>query len=975
MEEQTLNISSEKETESPTLNGLFPIVGIGASAGGMEAIETLFSAMPGTVNMAFVIIQHLSPTHKSMMSSLLAKHTGMKVMEAKDGIKIEPGCVYINPPDRNMALINGTLCFMELPPPRELRLSIDYFFRTLAEDREEKAICIVLSGTGSDGTLGIKAVKEKGGLVMVQSPESAKYDGMPRSAISAGLADYVLPPESMPDQLIKYVRHPYILQPVGCTAETGTDEEEFQKHIQKLFVLIRLHTGHDFSHYKMSTIRRRIARRMAVHQIDTTAHYLRYVHENPAETELLFKDLIIGVTRFFRHPEAFDMLKENVIPALLETKDPDSEIRVWVAGCSTGEEAYSLAMIFAEVMEMLKKHFEIRIFASDIDHDAIRHACAGKYPDSIAADVSRERLNRFFTKEDNGYKVRKNIRETVVFSFQNIIKDPPFSKTDMVSCRNLMIYMDNVLQKKLLSLFHYSLNENGILLLGNSESIGGASDLFLSVDVKWKIYRRRPGNDSGTEGQVRLPLCEFPVALRETERTVFPVADIHGLFEKLVIRDYSLPGVLIHGKHFEIIHFVGQTEKYLCLPSGKADFDLMKMAREGLRHKLTEIIWQAVREKRTAKCRNVNFQYQGGIHAVDLEARPLREPEGLEGFVLVIFDDRAYPETPVLKTEEIPEHEMPVVAAIQQELRMTRDNLQVFVEELEASGEELRSTNEEMQSVNEELQSTNEELETSKEELQSTNEELTTVNSELRGKVDELSRANNDIGNLLESIEIGTVFLDARLCIRRFTPPAAKIFNLIPSDIGRRISDITSNLLYESISEDVKNVLDKLACKEFEVQHKAGNCYSVRILPYRTSENVIDGVVMTFTDITDTKTAINAMRRWASVVKKCDDAVMIQDTEGKILAWNRAAEQLHGIAEAEALKMNIRELIPEDKQDEAQAVTEKLKKGETVESFETRRLTRDRRLLDVFLKIIPLHDDSGRLAEFAIMEHNLSRAE
>ncbi len=350
-------------------NNSFPIVGIGASAGGMEAIETFFSAMPADSNMAFVIIQHLSPTHKSLMSSLLAKHTRMKVMEAQDGIKIEPGCVYINPPDRNMALINGTLCFMELPAARELRLSVDYFFRTLAEDREEKAICIILSGTGSDGTLGVKAVKEKGGLVIIQDPESAKYDGMPRSAISAGLADYILPPEKMPEQLMKYMQHPYIVQP----AEIGTDEEGFQKHIQKIFVLIRLHTGHDFSHYKISTVRRRIARRMAVHQIGSIGIYVRYIQENPQETELLFKDLIIGVTRFFRHPEAFDMLKQSVITAMLENKKPDSEIRIWVPACSTGEEAYSLTMISAEVTEMLKKHFEIRIFASDIDPGAIRH--------------------------------------------------------------------------------------------------------------------------------------------------------------------------------------------------------------------------------------------------------------------------------------------------------------------------------------------------------------------------------------------------------------------------------------------------------------------------------------------------------------------------------------------------------------------------------------------------------------------------
>jgi len=956
----------EKNTPSPELPGIpddsFPIVGIGASAGGMEAIETFFSAMPADVGMAFVIIQHLSPSHKSLMSSLLAKHTSMKVLEAQDGIKIELGCVYINPPDRNIALINGALHFMEMPPARELRLSIDYFFRTLAEDREEKAICIIFSGTGSDGTLGVKAVKEKGGMVMVQKPESAKYDGMPHSAISTGLADYILPPENMPEQLIKYVQHPYIVR----TSET--EENEFHKSVQKIFVLIRLHTGHDFSHYKITTVRRRIARRMAVHQIDSMVSYIRYLHENPVETELLFKDLLIGVTRFFRHPEAFDMLKESVIPAMLENRAADSEIRVWVPGCSTGEEAYSLAIIFAEVMEMLKKHFEIRIFASDIDPEAIRQARSGQYPDSIAGDISHDRLNQFFTKEGNGYKVKKRIRESVVYSIHNIIKDPPFSKTDMISCRNLMIYIDTALQKKILSLFHYSLNENGVLLLGTSESIGGASDLFSAIDVKWKIYRRNADSESAITDYFRLPLCELPVALRAKGAAAASGADIQSLLEKLVIRDYVLSCVLISGKNYEVLHIIGQTEKYLTLPSGKADFNILKMAREDIRSKLTEMIWQAVRRKQIVRSGNLKFQYHGTLHAVDVEVRPLREPAGLEGTLLVIFDDRAYPEKRVSKKEKTSEHEPPAVAALEQELRFTREHLQVTVEEREASNEELRSTNEEMQSVNEELQSANEELETSKEELQSTNEELTTVNSELRSKVDELSQANSDIGNLFASIEIGTVFLDARLCVRRFTPAVSKIFNLISSDTGRRLSDITSNLLCDTLCNDAKEVLDTLIRREFEIQHKAGNWYAVRILPYRTTENVIDGVVITFTDITETKVAIKAMRRWASVVQNFSGAVIIQDAEGKILGWNKAAEELHGWTEAEALKMNIRELIPEDRQAEARAVIGKLKKGESVKPFETRRLTRDGRLLNVSLKIAPL---SGEEFNFAVIEWEL----
>jgi len=966
--------NAKKTLIKPKETNDFPIVGLGASAGGLEALEAFFSNMPHDSGIGFVIIQHLSPRHKSVMAGLLAKDTQMKVLEIKDGMKVKPDHVYLNPPSKDVTLINGVLQLMDPVKTGGINLPIDSFFRSMAEEMGEKAICVILSGTASDGAMGLKAVKGEGGLVMVQDPASAKYDGMPRSAIATGMVDFILPVEKIPAELVKYAKAPYIVPP----KKVIVTDDQFANYIQKIFSLIRSATGHDLSHYKHTTIRRRIERRMAIHQVNTIADYVKYLEQTPPEVDILFKDMLIGVTNFFRDPEAFKVLKEQVLPALLKNKDPDSLIRIWSVGCSTGEEAYSMAILFSEAMDMVKQHFNIQVFASDIDAQSIDYARLGTYPDNIAADVSQERLVRYFVKEGNTYKVRKQIRDRVVFAVQNVIKDPPFSKIDLVSCRNLLIYMDGKLQKKVLPLCHYTLNKDGILFLGTSESIGEFTDLFHPIDRKWKIFRRK---DAFVERAVDYPGLPFYQGskLDDTIEMKQPKEmDIQHVAKEVILENFALPGVLVNEK-YEIIHFMGKTDKYLETPVGKASFNILSMAREGLRFKLSTALHNTVRQKQTTIHNSLRIKYNGEFRIVDLTVRPLTEFPGTPGYILVMFDDKTPFENPAKKRGEkaaIDESD-PVIVSLERELVSTKEHLQVTIEELETANEELKSTNEELQSTNEELQSTNEEMETSKEELQSTNEELVTVNTELQHKLDELSQANSDISNLLGSTQIGTIFLDTNLNIKRFTPAAINIFNLIQTDLGRPISDITSKIRYDQLTKDCREVLDTLIFKEAEVQDTDNNWYAMRISPYRTLENIIDGVVITFVDITKIKRAEKALRdsevdrRLAAVIRDSNDAVTVQDFEGNIIAWNRGAVKMYGYSEDEALEMNIRDLVPEDKRKEALAFIKKLQKEE-MGSFETRRITKDGKQLKVWLTVSRLVDDDGKPIAIATTERNIT---
>jgi len=849
--------------------GGFPVVGIGASAGGLAAFEAFFSAMPADTDsgMAFVLVQHLAPDHKSLLTSLVKRYTHMQVYEVEDGMVVQPNCAYIIPPNHDMAFLNGSLQLLEPAAARGLRLPIDFFFRSLAQDQHERAICIVLSGTGSDGTQGLRVVKGEGGMAMAQSPDSTEYDGMPASAIATGLVDYVLPPAEMPAQLIAYVSHAFGKTPrpaVATLPQTGAA-------LKKIGVLLRDRTGHDFSQYKQNTLIRRVERRMALQQIELPEQYLQHLQKNPAEIDTLFRDLLIGVTCFFRDPELFAALEAQAIPRLFADKPAGATVRVWVCGCSTGEEAYSIAMLLQECQENLKEAYRLQVFATDIDPRAIEQARNGVFPANIAADVPPARLARFFVHdaENGSYRIQKSIRDLLVFSEQDVIKDPPFSRLDLISCRNLLIYMNADLQKKLIPLFHHALNPKGLLFLGNSETVGEFFGLFSTLDRKAKLFLRQEepaGVAPLALGDFAPPLTHKGLAARRQSQAagVAPL-NARALTEQALLQYYAPASVLINHRG-DILYFHGRTGRYLEPAPGEAVLNVVAMAREGLRRELASALHRAAARREAIHYPGLQVKTNGGFSAVNLSLWPVEANEAgaLAGLYLVVLDE---PPEALLLDAAVAEEDKPSsagerrIALLEQELRAKEEYLQTALEEMETANEELKSTNEEMQSINEELQSTNEELETSKEELQSVNEELATVNAELQTKVFDLSRANNDMNNLLAGTGVATLFVDHQLRIARFTPAATQLINLIDTDIGRPVGHIVSNLRgYDRLVEDVQAVLDSLVPHEAEVQTKSGGWYLMRMGPYRTLDNVIEGAVITFVDITERKRAELALR-------------------------------------------------------------------------------------------------------------------
>jgi chemotaxis methyl-accepting protein methylase len=842
----------------------FPIVGIGTSAGGLEALELFLKNVPAGSGMAFVIVQHLDPTHKGMLAELLQRATPMRVMQVQDRTRVQPDCVYVIPPNKDLSILHGVLHLLDPVAPRGLRLPIDFFFRSLAEDAEERSIGVILSGMGTDGTLGLKAIKGKAGVVFVQDPASAKFDGMPRSAVAAGLADVVAPVETLPGKIIAYLHHVPLMAKPGLA-----EKDEGHSAFEKVVILLRSQTGHDFSLYKKNTVYRRIERRMGIHQIDQIGTYVRFLQENPQELELLFKELLIGVTSFFRDPAAWEVLKAQVIPALLKDRPPSQALRVWIPACSTGEEAYSLAIVFKEALEQLKsaRSHTLQIFATDLDRDAIEKARAAVFPANIAADVSPERLSRFFVQVEHGYQVAKPVRELVIFAPQNIIMDPPFTKLDLVSCRNLLIYLTPELQKKLLPLFHYSLNPAGVLFLGSAETIGEFTDLFASLEGKARLYRR-------IEAGLRAEPVGFPASFAPARtgapppNALKPPANLQSQAEQLLLQRYSPAAVLVNDKG-DILFISGRTGKYLELPAGKTNLNLFAMAREGLRYELSDAFRKALRQKDAVIRKNVKVGTNGGVQTVDLTVQAIAEPEALRGLVMIVFTDVATPpdtKGPAKAKSSTASHAR--VAALERDHEQTRQELQTTREEMQTSQEEAKSTNEEMQSMNEEFQSTNEELTTSKEEMQSMNEELQTLNHELQAKVDTLSQLNNDMKNLLESTEIATVFLDPALHVRLFTAGSNRVFKLIPGDVGRPITDIASELAYPELAAVAREVLRTLTVHEQPVAARDGRWFLVRIMPYRTLENMIDGVVITFADITAAKTLEGKLRATQAGMEK-----------------------------------------------------------------------------------------------------------
>lgn len=847
----------KKEDKPPPTQRPLSIVGIGASAGGLVALEQFFGHVPPNSGLAYVVVQHLDPKREGMLVELLQRHTPMPVAEVKDQTLVEPNHVYVIPPGHDLSLLKGVLHLLVPPELRGLRLPIDFFLKSLADDQQENSIGVILSGMGADGTQGLRAIRLAAGACFVQTPATAQFDSMPRSALEAGVGDVVAPADELPVKIMAYVGRSQLAIDADTRQKADREEAGF---LDKVIVLLRNQTGHDFSYYKRSTISRRVERRMGLHQLARVADYLRYLRENPHESELLFNELLIGVTNFFRDPAVWDQVKNEVIPALLAKYPDGGALRAWVPGCSTGEEAYSLAMVFREALALAKPvaHFTLQIFASDLDRDAIAVARAGIYPRHIGADVSEQRLDRFFVDDAAGHRISNEIREMVIFAEHNLIAAPPFTKLDFLSCRNLLIYLEAELQAKLMELFHYSLAPGGYLLLGSAESIGAATELFAPLPGKTRLYRRLDVPD-------RMLPVGFPAAFVQAHGKLgagaatlmndglAQVPSLKVLVETLLLQRYAPAAVLVT-EQGEALYFGGRTGKYLEPAAGKPNLNLFAMARSGLDQALNEAFHRALRDKSMVTVKNVKVSSENAVQHVDIVVQPLQEPAALRGLALVVFYDVPKPRQrhPNASGASGAENGNRMDALVQ-ELQQSREEARSVREEMQTAQEELKSSNEELQSMNEELQSTNEELTTSKEEMQSMNEELQTVNHELQAKVSDLARASNDMKNLLDSTEIATLFLDDALHVRRFTPQTTRIIKLIPGDMGRPITDIVSDLVYPELVADAREVLRTLMFCERDVPTSDERWFSVRTMPYRTQENRIDGLVITFSDISRRK--------------------------------------------------------------------------------------------------------------------------
>ena len=830
------------DDEQPSL-----VVGLGASAGGIQALKKFFTEVDEHSGMSYVVILHMSPEHESRLAEVLQPTTPIPVSQVQDSERIKPDHVYVIPPNKLLAITDGHLQLSPITGFEERRSPIDLFFRTLAEKKDSAAVAVVLSGTGSDGSVGIKRVKEYGGIVFVQEPQEADYPDMPRNSIATGMVDYVLPVSEIPAKILSYKEHLGSIK-IEEVEESAPSEE---RPLLDIFTQLRVRTGHDFSDYKRATILRRIERRISLRELQTLDAYSRYLREHPKEVYLLMKDLLISVTNFFRDAEAIEALAEKVIPKILERKDPEDLVRVWVAGCATGEEAYSLAMLFIEQIENAARPSRLQIFATDLDQDAIQVAREGYYSEAEVADVTQERLRRFFNREGDGYRIRRELRETVLFALHNVLRDPPFSHLDLVSCRNLLIYLNRTAQGKVLEVMHFSLNRSGFLFLGASESIEGAKDLFSVIDKDHHIFRSRPVPPrSFPIPEINVRPIPLSLSTRQTtsehkramERLSY--ADLH---QRLLER-YAAPSVIVN-EDYEIVHLSDRAGEYMEIGGGEPTHNLLKMIRPEIRLELRTALYQAVNDRVNVETR---CTFGTGEHrkVVNLIVRPVfTEDDETRGFILVVFDEVS-DDDPASKTD-LPRSADPLAGRLEAELVHLKSQLRATVEQYEVQQEELRASNEELQAMNEELRSSAEELETSKEELQSVNEELTTVNQELKIKIEELSQANNNFQNLMNSTNIGTIFLDRSLKVRQFTPSAVQLFNLIPSDIGRPLMDITSKFAELDLLTDIELVLAKLQTIEREVRTADGRSYVMALTPYRTMDDKIDGVVITLVDISE----------------------------------------------------------------------------------------------------------------------------
>ena len=829
------------------------VVGLGASAGGLEALRQFIANVPPASGLAYVVVQHLDPTHKAMLSELLQRATAMPVHEAIGSMRVEPDAVYVIPPGTELTLVYGRLHLAEPAQPRGRRLPIDVLFCSLARDQGERAIGVVLSGMGSDGTIGLQAIKDQGGLTLAQEPASALFDSMPKSAIDAGACDIVALAAELPRRILMVaVKHP-----ATAVRSVGTGEDGEQA-LNLILGLLRERSRHDLTLYKISTVKRRVERRMGVHGLDTLTGYARFVQENPQELDLLFKELLIGVTSFFRDPPLWQELKDTVLPALLARRTPGTPMRAWIVGCSTGEEAYSLAIAFREVADAQPNPaaWTLQIFASDVNADAIAAARRGQFSAKIAVDVAPERLSRFFIENGDGFLITQEIRHMILFAQHDVILDPPFTRLDILSCRNLMIYFNAALQQRLLPLFHYVLRPGGVLMLGGSETVGRSLSLFAPLDSKSRVYVR----GGVVAGNVDFPVNRSLSSRATAQESNVPhplnrLANLQSLASQVLLQQFSPPAVLVN-EQGDVVYINGHTGKYLEPAAGKANWNIHVMARPAIRTQLAAAMRQAVHEKNTIELRGLRLEEETQS-TLDVTVQHLRESPGLEGMVLMVFRDIAIPAARRRRKGAAGSLD----PAISDDLARAREEIHTLRQEMHASQEQLQSANEELQSTNEELQSANEELTTSKEESQSMNEELQTINAELHSKLDDLALAQSDMQNLLNSTDIATLFLDNALNVRRFTEHITRIVQLRDGDIGRPLTDLASTLIYPQLHADAKETLRTLAVSEKQIATTDGHWYTVRIMPYRTVANVIQGVVITFVDITAAKELESRLRK------------------------------------------------------------------------------------------------------------------
>ena len=902
----------------------FPVVGIGASAGGLPALLSLFENMPVSHGMAFVVILHLSPRHPSAADAILQRATRMPVVQVTSRVTIEPGHVYVIAPNQQMSMMDGLLLVDELERPRGRHVAIDMFFRTLAETHRERAVAIVLSGTGADGAVGLARVKEQGGVTLVQSPEDAEHDGMPAAAILTGAVDFVLPVVDMPQKLIELWENARAIElpPAGdgdapvAQVTDPADTPDAESALQGIIGLLLSHTGHDFRHYKRATVLRRIERRLQVRGVRTLPEYRALLETDAAEHKALLGDMLIGVTNFFRDREAFESIERDIIPELFKDKGPTDEVRAWVAACATGEEAYSMAMLLADQAAQSEHPPGFQVFASDIDERAITNARGGSFPAAIITDVTPSRLRQYFSKEDSRYRIRKTLRDHILFASHNLLRDPPFSRLDLISCRNLLIYLNRDVQVRVLQTFHFALKPGGYLFLGSSESAESVADYFIPVDKKNRIYRARGG--------IRTMQYQPPHAaaanprLAEAARAKLPgkrqysYAELH----QRALAQFAPPSAVVDNEG-NIVHMSEQAGAFLRMTGGEPSRSLLTLVLPELRLELRSALYQATQNAARVECRPIQLPEKKELGTIAMTVSPFRDEEAETDFLLVLFNrveqapDRAAPLLPN-GSQDV------VLSQLEAELQRKREQLQETIENAEISTEELRASNEELQAINEELRSATEELETSKEELQSVNEELVTVNYELKVKVEETGKANDDLNNLIASTDIATIFVDSGLRIKRFTPRAADLFSIIASDIGRSLLDLTHRLDYDQLAEDANATFETLRLVEREVRSNDGRCYIVRLLPYRTNEDRIEGAVMTFFDITARRQAEDQARaseeRMRMVAESADDyAIITLDEDGRVTSWNKGAQHLFGFSAEEMLGQAIeRVFVPED---------------------------------------------------------------